>query len=132
MAVMLLYKIDSNLSIICCMYKLQRYEVTGQCIQLLSYRTSQENNFCQRKLSNLLTCYNHFRFLLDYLSNQLVYGMELVGKDAVNVFMTLLGDQDPNKAAPGTIRAMYGLDPIRNCAHSSTSLQSAMEVIKDL
>lgn len=67
----------------------------------------------------------HSRFLLDHLSNQLVYGMELVGKDAVARCKQALGDNDPLKAAPGTIRALYGTDAVRNCAHTSATTEEA-------
>lgn len=70
----------------------------------------------------------YFRFLMEYLTGQLVYGMELVGKDAVAACIECLGDQDPLKAAPGTIRALYGTDPIRNCVHASPSADAALVV----
>ncbi|KOB58205.1 Nucleoside diphosphate kinase 7, partial [Operophtera brumata] len=68
-----------------------------------------------------------FPFLLDYLTGELVYGMELVGTDAVSVCVKILGDQDPAKAASGTIRALYGLDPVRNCVHASTTVDNAVQ-----
>lgn len=71
----------------------------------------------------------NFRFLLDFLTGQLVYGLELVGKDAVEVCVKLLGDKDPLKAAPGTIRALYGTDPVRNCVHVSSSPEAAIQVV---
>lgn len=40
----------------------------------------------------------------------------------------ILGDKDPMKAEPGTIRALYGTDPVRNCAHVSPSPEAAIEV----
>lgn len=58
----------------------------------------------------------------------MVYGLELVGKDAVETCVKLLGDKDPSKAEPGTIRSLYGTDPVRNCAHASSDLESAAEV----
>ncbi|PZC75173.1 nucleoside diphosphate kinase 7 [Helicoverpa armigera] len=67
-----------------------------------------------------------FPFILDHLTNQLVYGMELVGREAVTACLELLGDKDPLKAAPGTIRALYGVDPVRNCVHASTNAQDAI------
>ncbi|CAG9581535.1 unnamed protein product [Danaus chrysippus] len=71
-----------------------------------------------------------YPFLVEHLIGQLVYGMELVGKDAVETCVKLLGDKDPLKAEPGTIRALYGTDPVRNCAHASTDLESAAENIE--
>lgn len=65
---------------------------------------------------------------MDYLTGQLVYGIELVGKDTVLKCKKLLGDKDPSKADPGTIRALYGTDPVRNCVHVSGDLTEALEV----
>lgn len=65
---------------------------------------------------------------MDFLTGQLVYGLELVGKDAVSVCVKSLGDRDPAKAAPGTIRALYGTDPVRNCVHASSTPDNAIQV----
>ncbi|KAL4712712.1 hypothetical protein ACJJTC_008009 [Scirpophaga incertulas] len=70
-----------------------------------------------------------YPFLLEYLSGQFVYGLELVGKNADKVLIDILGEGDPMKATPGTIRALYGTDAVRNCAHASSCLETAMEDI---
>ncbi|XP_046966392.1 nucleoside diphosphate kinase 7 isoform X2 [Vanessa cardui] len=90
-----------------------------------TYLTAEDINFLYRKLISDPT----FPFLLDYLSGQQVYGLELVGKDSVSACMKVLGDKDPLKAEPGTIRALYGTDPVRNCAHVSSSAEEALEDI---
>lgn len=72
--------------------------------------------------------FHYYRFLMEYLTGQLVYGLELVGKDAVSACIQTVGDQDPLKAAPDTIRALYGLDPVRNCVHAAPDPDSAHEV----
>ncbi|KAJ8735668.1 hypothetical protein PYW07_007288 [Mythimna separata] len=66
-----------------------------------------------------------YPFLLDHLTNQLVYGVELVGKNAVALVLEIIGDKDPLKAAPGTIRALYGVDKVRNCVHASATAEDA-------
>ncbi|XP_068626751.1 nucleoside diphosphate kinase homolog 7-like isoform X2 [Battus philenor] len=71
-----------------------------------------------------------FAFLLEHLNGQLVYGMELIGKDAVSNCLKILGHRDPLKAEPGTIRALYGTDSVRNCVHAASSVKSAMEDIE--
>ncbi|XP_073957740.1 nucleoside diphosphate kinase homolog 7 [Choristoneura fumiferana] len=84
--------------------------------------TAEDINVIYRAQANDAT----FPFLLEYLTGQLVYGMELVGKDAVSACIQCLGDRDPLKAAPGTIRALYGTDPVRNCVHASSSADAAL------
>lgn len=54
--------------------------------------------------------------------------MELVGKDAIENISKLLGHQDPQKAEQGTIRAMYGLDPVRNCVDTASDTETAKQV----
>ncbi|KPI94956.1 Nucleoside diphosphate kinase 7 [Papilio xuthus] len=71
-----------------------------------------------------------FPFLLEHLSGQLVYGMELVGKEAVSNCIKMLGDRDPLKAEPGTIRALYGIDSVRNCVHAASSPEGALQDIE--
>lgn len=66
---------------------------------------------------------------MEYLTGHLVYGVELVGKDAVSACIKILGDKDPMKAEPNTIRALYGTDPVRNCAHAASTPEAAIEVI---
>ncbi|CAB3240852.1 unnamed protein product [Arctia plantaginis] len=67
-----------------------------------------------------------FPFLLDFLTGQFVYGMELVGKDIIETLKNVIGDRDPAKAEPGTIRALYGIDNIKNCIHTSASEEEGL------
>ncbi|CAH0405301.1 unnamed protein product [Chilo suppressalis] len=71
-----------------------------------------------------------FPFLLEYLTGQLAYGLELVGKGAVSILIETLGDGDPMKATAGTIRSLYGSDPVRNCMHAAASQEDAVEDIE--
>ncbi|XP_049879388.1 nucleoside diphosphate kinase 7 [Pectinophora gossypiella] len=66
-----------------------------------------------------------FPFLLDHLTGQLVIGVELVGKNAVDFSKKMSGDRDPLKAEPGTIRALYGKDKVRNCLHIAHDAECA-------
>ncbi len=51
--------------------------------------------------------------------------MVVEGNNVVEVTRTLVGDTNPSKAAPGTIRGDYGLDLGRNIIHGSDSNESA-------
>ncbi|XP_041974966.1 nucleoside diphosphate kinase 7 [Aricia agestis] len=72
---------------------------------------------------------NTFPFLLEHLTEKMVHGVELVGKDAVSACLKLAGDKDPTKAAEGTIRALYGEDLIKNCVDVAPSLEVAVKNI---
>ncbi|CAH4031241.1 nucleoside diphosphate kinase 7 isoform X1 [Pieris brassicae] len=71
-----------------------------------------------------------FPFLLEHLTGDLVYGMELVGKDAVALSKQIIGDKDPMKAKPGTIRALYGTDPVKNCVDVSSDAETAIQDVE--
>lgn len=62
------------------------------------------------------------------MSSGLVYGMELVGKEAVTKSKQIIGDPDPTKAEPSSIRALYGTDTVRNCIHVASSKEHALKV----
>jgi len=55
------------------------------------------------------------------------------GKNAIATVRSKLGNTDPNKASPGTVRFDYGDDVMRNGAHASDSpeaLEREMKIIK--
>ena len=55
-----------------------------------------------------------FQSLVDYITSSPVVAMVLEGKEAVSVARTMMGATNPLQAAPGTIRATYGMDIGRN------------------
>ncbi len=66
-----------------------------------------------------------FKPLVEYITSGPVVAMVLEGKEAVSTAREMMGATDPLKAAPGTIRATYGMDLGRNIIHGSDSLASA-------
>jgi nucleoside-diphosphate kinase len=52
-----------------------------------------------------------------------VYALER--EDAVKKFRNLIGDTDPTKAEPGSIRSIYGTDIAHNAIHGSDSNENA-------
>lgn len=66
-----------------------------------------------------------FGSLVDYITSGPVVAMVLEGKDAVSTARDMMGATNPLKAAPGTIRATYGMDLGRNIIHGSDSPESA-------
>jgi len=53
--------------------------------------------------------------------------MVLRGEDAIARYRTLMGVTDPARAAPNTLRALYGSDVERNAVHGSDSGESAAQ-----
>lgn len=70
-----------------------------------------------------------FSFLLESLNGQLICGLEIVGKDSLEVCKRIIGDKDPLKAEQGTIRALYGTDSVRNCVDAASTPEMAIEVL---
>ncbi len=63
--------------------------------------------------------------LVDYITSGPVLAMVVEGKDVIATAREMMGATNPLKAAPGTIRATYGMDVGRNIIHGSDSKTSA-------
>jgi len=67
-----------------------------------------------------------FPELLEFIVSGPVVAMEWSGESAISVCRDLMGATDPKQAAPGTIRADYGLAVTNNLVHGSDSPESAL------
>jgi nucleoside-diphosphate kinase len=63
--------------------------------------------------------------LVSYITSGPVVPMVWEGANAVDFVRKILGETDPQNAAPGTIRADYGQEIGRNIIHGSDSKASA-------
>ncbi|ABO48677.1 nucleoside diphosphate kinase [Desulforamulus reducens MI-1] len=70
-----------------------------------------------------------FNGLVDFITSGPVVAMVIEGKDVVTTAREMMGATNPLKAAPGTIRATFGVDVGRNIIHGSDSLESAQREI---
>lgn len=68
---------------------------------------------------------NFFDELVSYILEGPVMAMEIQGKDAIAVMRSIMGDKDPLKAIPGTIRGDYANTVTRNLIHGSDSPERA-------
>ena len=66
-----------------------------------------------------------FPELLEFIVSGPVVAMEWSGESAISVCRDLMGATDPKQAAPGTIRADYGLAVTHNLVHGADSPESA-------
>ncbi len=64
--------------------------------------------------------------LVSYMSSGPIVAAILEKENAVEDFRTLIGNTDPKKADPGTIRALYATDISANAVHGSDSDENAM------
>lgn len=63
--------------------------------------------------------------LLEFMTSDDVIVLVLEGDDIINKVRELHGATNPEKAAEGTIRKLYGTSPTYNAVHASDSLLSA-------
>ena len=65
-----------------------------------------------------------------FMGSTPVIALALEGKDVVAKVRDMLGVTDSRKAAPGTLRAEFGVDQMVNVAHASDSNETAENEVK--
>lgn len=70
-----------------------------------------------------------FTGLCDYMTSGPVVVAALQGEGAISKWRNLMGATDPKKAAPGTIRAEFGIDVEQNSTHGSDAPETAAQEI---
>jgi nucleoside-diphosphate kinase len=66
-----------------------------------------------------------FAGLVEFITSGPIVAVVVEGEKSVEVVRKLMGETDPVKAAPGTIRGDYGLDIGENLIHGSDSEENA-------
>ena len=66
-----------------------------------------------------------FEELVEYILEGPVMAMEVQGKDVIAVMRSTIGDKNPMKAIPGSIRGDYANTLTRNLIHGSDSIENA-------
>ena len=70
-----------------------------------------------------------FAGLVEFITSAPVVAMVVEGREAVEVVRRTMGETDPAKAEPGTIRGDLALDIGRNLVHGSDSPEAAQQEI---
>ena len=70
-----------------------------------------------------------FAGLVEFITSGPIVALVVEGDKSVEVVRKLMGETDPIKAAPGTIRGDYGLDIQENLIHGSDSEENAQKEI---
>jgi nucleoside-diphosphate kinase len=70
-----------------------------------------------------------FKDLVEHITSKPIVAAVFEGEDAIKNIRTLVGNTDPAKAAPGTIRKDFGIDIQRNSTHASDSPENAEKEI---
>lgn len=67
-----------------------------------------------------------FASLVEFMSSGPIVAAVLEKENAVAAFRDLIGATDPSKAAPGTIRQLFGTNVTENAIHGSDSDENAL------
>lgn len=70
-----------------------------------------------------------FDELIEFMADAPCVLAVLTGNEAIPTWRSIIGATDPKKAAPGTLRRMYGHGGPRNVAHGSDSELAAIREI---
>ncbi|MFN8615542.1 MAG: nucleoside-diphosphate kinase [Dehalococcoidia bacterium] len=71
-----------------------------------------------------------FEGLVSFITSSPIVAVVFEGTNAIEIVRATNGATNPLKAAPGTVRADFGLEMGRNLVHASDSPQSAAREIK--
>ncbi len=70
-----------------------------------------------------------YQSLVDFMTSGPCVVMILRGEGAIERYRALMGTTDPAKAAPNTIRALYGSNVEQNAVHGSDSSATAAQEV---
>ncbi|XP_049884491.1 nucleoside diphosphate kinase 7-like [Pectinophora gossypiella] len=68
--------------------------------------------------------------IIDYVTSGEVLGLELVAPKAVERWRECMGATDPQLAAPGTLRALYGENILKNIAHGTKTAAETQKMLQ--
>lgn len=63
--------------------------------------------------------------LVDFITSGKIVLLEIEGENAIKIMRNLVGDTDPTRALPGTIRGDFANSKTKNIVHASDSKDSA-------
>lgn len=106
----------------------KRFEQKGFKLVAMKFMWASEE-LLQKHYSDL-SSKPFFPGLVKYMSSGPVVPMVWEGKNVVKTGRIMLGETDPFKSSPGTIRGDYCIEVGRNICHGSDAVESAEKEIK--
>lgn len=67
----------------------------------------------------------YFESLIDYMLEGPIMVLNVKGESVISILRLMIGDKDPSKALPGTIRGDYAFSITKNIIHGSDSKENA-------
>jgi nucleoside-diphosphate kinase len=71
-----------------------------------------------------------FDDLVSFITSSPIIAIVFQGRNSVEIIRQTMGETDPAKAKPGTIRGDFGVDIGHNVVHGSESVESALKEIE--
>merc|ERR1712080_273951 len=106
---------------------IERFEQRGYKLVAMKFMTASKELLNQHYAD--LKEKKFFGGLIDHISSGPVVPMVWEGKDVVKQGRAMLGETDPLKSKPGSIRGDFSIDMGRNIIHGSDSVESAEKEI---
>merc|ERR1712168_17405 len=106
---------------------IERFEQRGY--KLVAMKFMQANEDLLNKHYADLSAKPFFGSLVKHIASGPVVPMVWEGKDVVKQGRVLLGEMDPLKSKPGSIRGDFSIDMGSNIIHGSDSVESALKEI---
>ncbi|MCB0085314.1 MAG: nucleoside-diphosphate kinase [Caldilineaceae bacterium] len=106
---------------------LGRFERRG--LKLVAMKFLQVSDELARKHYAVHAERPFFAGLVQYITSSPVVALVLEGTNAISVVRSMVGATRPHEAAPGTIRADFGLEVGRNLVHASDGPDTAKDEI---
>ena len=107
---------------------LSRLEAQG--LKIVALRMRHINKALARRHYTAHKSKPFFKDLIDYITSSPIVAVVFAGVGAVEAIRRIMGDTNPVKAKPGTLRHDFGLDIQQNAVHGSDSSESAETEIK--
>jgi len=106
---------------------IKRFEQKGFKLVAMKFMWASEDHL--KKHYSDLSARPFFAGLVKYMSSGPVVPMVWQGKNVVKTGRIMLGETDPFKSSPGTIRGDFCIEVGRNICHGSDSVESAEKEI---
>merc|ERR1711973_952925 len=106
---------------------IERFEQRGYKLVAMKFKTASEDLL--KKHYADLSDKKFFPSLIKHIGSGPVVPMVFEGKDVVKQGRSMMGETDPLKSKPGSIRGDFSIDMGRNIIHGSDSVESAQKEI---
>ncbi len=99
-------------------------------LKLIAMKMLHINNALAQKHYAIHKGKAFFEELVNFITSSPIIAVVLQGENAIQIIRKTMGDTDPAKALPGTIRGDLGIDIGHNLIHGSDSQANAVKEIE--